>query len=290
MIRLQRVRTQQAVARAFTGRGLQANSLCLLRRERMIRRGTLAGHSFSRNVWKTAKPQLLRETHGKCAYCEASTAEVSYGDVEHYRPKSRYWWLAYCLDNLLASCQLCNQRFKGASFPRDGSQMAAPPVTANSKESKLKALARTIAPDPLDQAAIASFETLHRQEKPLLINPYVDNPRDHFAWRADEALGEVDLIPRTAGSKKYVDVANQTYGLNRLDLKRRRFDQFRVYRVFVTVLSDNRVQAETRKKASHLISKMQQSDQRYAGMIRFFAAAGEPAQWESRGFFVPEDR
>lgn len=45
---------------------------------------------------------------------------VAYGDGEHYRPKSTYWWLAYNYDNYLASCTLCNQRFKEAKFPIRG--------------------------------------------------------------------------------------------------------------------------------------------------------------------------
>ena len=61
---------------------------------------------FASGRWKEAKPQLLAETFGKCAYCEAPTHEVAFGDVEHYRPKSEYWWLAYNYDNYLASCQL----------------------------------------------------------------------------------------------------------------------------------------------------------------------------------------
>ena len=67
-------------------------------------------------VWRRAKAHLKAETHGKCAYCESSTSTVAYGDVEHFRPKSVYWWLAYCYDNFSYSCQLCNQLYKKATF------------------------------------------------------------------------------------------------------------------------------------------------------------------------------
>ncbi len=57
-------------------------------------------------VWKQAKTHLKAETRGKCAYCESATSTVAYGDVEHFRPKSVYCWLAYCYDNFSYSCQI----------------------------------------------------------------------------------------------------------------------------------------------------------------------------------------
>ena len=209
----------------------------------------------------------------KCAYCEASTASVSYGDVEHYRPKSRYWWLAYCLDNLLASCTLCNQRFKRASFPCDGERMAAPQVARNSTDARLEALASELVPDPLNSVAVAKFEALHREEKPLLVNPYFDDPARRFAWRADELLEEVELVPRDSDSEEYVAAAEELYGLNRLELKRDRFRWFRHLQTYILTLADDRIRPETRALVEAGIAKMQQSDQPFAGMIRFFLEA-----------------
>ena len=39
--------------------------------------------------------------------------------VEHYRPKSFYYWLAFSWDNLLIACPTCNQN-KKANFPLAG--------------------------------------------------------------------------------------------------------------------------------------------------------------------------
>lgn len=52
--------------------------------------------------------------NNKCAYCEKKVldAEIS---IEHYRPKSIYYWLSYSWDNLLFCCQTCNQN-KGNNF------------------------------------------------------------------------------------------------------------------------------------------------------------------------------
>ncbi len=52
----------------------------------------------------------------KCAYCEQKVIESTENHiednrhtVEHYRPKNKYYWLAYSWDNLLWCCHRCNQ-------------------------------------------------------------------------------------------------------------------------------------------------------------------------------------
>lgn len=68
------------------------------------------------------KELLISMFKGKCAYCEIFTSAGFDGDVEHYRPKGGvtdadlvrfkhpgYWWLAMVWDNLVLSCQHCNQ-------------------------------------------------------------------------------------------------------------------------------------------------------------------------------------
>jgi uncharacterized protein (TIGR02646 family) len=76
------------------------------------------------------KAALRAAQHDKCAFCESVVSHISYGDVEHFRPKggSRqraadpltrpgYYWLSYTWENLLFACQLCNQRPKRNAFP-----------------------------------------------------------------------------------------------------------------------------------------------------------------------------
>lgn len=58
--------------------------------------------------------------HGKCAYCESHIAHITWGHVEHFRPKAvrRYRRYAFTWSNLLLSCPMCNgATFKGAKFP-----------------------------------------------------------------------------------------------------------------------------------------------------------------------------
>lgn len=57
--------------------------------------------------------------HGQvCAYCQGGLPHNDSGDVEHFRPKSEYWWLAYDFGNYLLSCSRCNRICKQKEFPR----------------------------------------------------------------------------------------------------------------------------------------------------------------------------
>jgi uncharacterized protein (TIGR02646 family) len=116
---------------------------------------------------ESVKQALRRAQYDKCCYCEDKKfLATSYGAVEHYRPKGAvqqargqkkeypgYYWLAYDWNNLLFSCTTCNTK-KRDLFPlRDNN-----------------ARARSHADD------IA-------MEQPFLVNPAVDNPRDHIRFR-----------------------------------------------------------------------------------------------------------
>lgn len=55
------------------------------------------------------KEQIVKETHGKCVYCESKLMHIHHGDIEHIYPKSldeskRFEW-----DNLTFACEICNQ-------------------------------------------------------------------------------------------------------------------------------------------------------------------------------------
>jgi hypothetical protein len=287
MIPLARIRTD-AINETFRGEQLVSTSLKLLQAQRAIKKGDLEKHNFNSGIWKKAKDQLLEETVDKCAYCEAPVAVVAYGDVEHYRPKSKYWWLAYCVDNYLASCAICNQRFKKDRFTFKNSKMRPPMVRSNTTDARLAILAQTLAPDPLDANAVSAFVALHRQERPFLVNPYVDKPEDFFAWQADINVGEVELIaqPGNPETAHYVETAVDIYGLNRSQLKRSRYFIFDSYYTHKKTLLDDRISAATRADNEQAIANMALPERAFAGMIRFFEAAGQPDDWEQCGFLI----
>src|SRR5665213_370456 len=51
---------------------------------------------------------LRNETFQKCAYCEGIIYDVSYGHVEHMRPRAHRPDLVVTWSNLTMSCQTCN--------------------------------------------------------------------------------------------------------------------------------------------------------------------------------------
>jgi hypothetical protein len=67
--------------------------------------------------YEVAKAALAEMQHYKCCYCEKVEEQPKYRDVEHYRPKSQYWWLTWTWDNLLFACIDCNREHKRDRFP-----------------------------------------------------------------------------------------------------------------------------------------------------------------------------
>jgi len=155
-------------------------------------------------IWAELKPYLIQLFHQKCAYCEASFGHVSFGDVEHYRPKKKvtdehgvevvcdgaphpgYFWLAYEPSNLFPSCQLCNQALaKMNRFPITGVRVWAP-------DGDLEA------------------------EDPLLLNPYADRP--------DRDVRFVPTMGTVGGVTPRGEVSARVYRLNREMLIEKRRD------------------------------------------------------------------
>lgn len=102
------------------------------------------------------KPELADMQHNKCCYCEKREEQAKYRDVEHYRPKSTYWWLAWTWENLLFSCIDCNREHKRDQFP--------------------------LLPD--DQALLAE-QLPPGEERPLIIDPSRDDPMPHIEFRRE---------------------------------------------------------------------------------------------------------
>jgi uncharacterized protein (TIGR02646 family) len=129
-----------------------------------------SAEEFKSNIYghSDVKELLIDSHHGKCCYCEAAFTHVAHGDVEHFRPKAGwvqdkeplnkpgYYWLAYDWDNLLFSCQICNQTHKRNHFP-----LLDAATRANSH-----------------QQAIAV-------EQPVLIHPANENPEDFISFREE---------------------------------------------------------------------------------------------------------
>ena len=274
MIPLKRIRTVVAIHENFRPTKWQTFSLELLKDRRSVLNGSLAKQEFKTGRWKEAKPQLLKETNNKCAYCEAPTAVVAYGDVEHYRPKSKYWWLAYCYDNYLPSCQLCNQKYKRAKFQVANAMMTCPVnVSGTSTDSFLASKDEKLCPNPLDSTAVDAFDTAHANEWALILNPYVDDPSQWLAWEVDDVLKRVKLVSNgTADSDAVVLAAEEDLGLNRIELQELRFKEFEKFRVFKLTLQEPNISSGLKSQVRAAITNMLADDAAFAGMLRFFDA------------------
>jgi uncharacterized protein (TIGR02646 family) len=160
---------------------------------------------------------LERLCDRKCAYCEAPAPASASWDVEHYRPKGRvserpdhpgYYWLAYRWDNLLLSCQLCNQRRKD----RPTWEQEEPGVTSGKADRFPLADEVTRAMDPS-----ADLDA----EARLLLDPTRDDPEEHLTF---------DLTGRALarGASAMGAASIEVYHLNRRRLRSWRQAQIRL--------------------------------------------------------------
>lgn len=273
MIKLTRDRTK--VPAGFTGKKRIEKMLLLVE---AMRNNAMA---FNSDIWKAAKKQLKAESHDKCAYCEAPVSTVAHGDVEHFRPKSVYWWLAYCYDNYLYACQICNQSYKKDEFPVHGRERyaLAPPFPASLPptvtRAELEALGARFAPDPVEVASGYTLEKFLEDiglEKAGLIDPYVVDPSRYFKWRADPVLKEVVVAPlnNRAESKRAFEAAERYYGLNRDELKKWRWRVYEYAETLKEAAQSGALPAPLQAKTEEQLRRMMRPEAEFAGMIGYF--------------------
>jgi hypothetical protein len=270
MIRLRRLRTVEDIHPDFTGGRLLAKLITLA--EQRIAFGKELEFTGPLGDWKKAKDALKRHSFGKCAYCEANTATVAHGDVEHFRPKSVYWWLALCIDNYVYACQICNQSYKRDEFPIHGKRLKGPalprvlPKTPKARER----LAAKISPDPLrvDESKLIQEWLI---EDPGLPHPYLEDPEELFAWAVVETNGEIHLVePRNASvrSKNAVQAVVDYLGLNRETLLKLRYAVYSDLKFALEVWRSSN--DDLRDQAAAHVRHMCADERPFAGMCRHF--------------------
>ncbi|QDK80968.1 hypothetical protein EXU85_21050 [Spirosoma sp. KCTC 42546] len=137
-----------------------------------------AQHNFSSHHYRDGTIGTLRKIYKyKCGYCETHESAGASLRVDHYRPKGRvldvpihdgYYWLAYEWSNLVLSCEKCNRR-KWDHFPiqDEASRVSKPALGKNDL--------------PTQECCRADREIL-RDERPLLLNPELDDPDKHLIF------------------------------------------------------------------------------------------------------------
>ncbi len=270
MIRLTRTRTAEGLHPSFTGAKL-AKKLIALSEARLAHSDKIA-FKGALGDWSKTKKHLQQESRNKCAYCEADTATVAHGDVEHFRPKSVYWWLALCVDNYVYACQICNQSYKSDGFPLHGNALEGPELRERiplDPQERL-ALAASICPDPIAVDEVR-LQRIWATEKPGLPHPYLEDPETLFAWKVVETNAEIHLVPRTQRSvraRRAVEAVEANLGLNRELLLRQRY---LVYEMLVLLLDIWKNDGPARRaQASEKLRAMCDGSRPFTGMCRYF--------------------
>ncbi len=271
MIPLKRERTT-AISTNFRGTKRVANNLELLKLKRDGKLDTDVNKVLKSGTWKPAKKQLLKESKGKCAYCETPTTVIAYGDVEHFRPKSTYWWLAYCYENYLASCTVCNQMYKSDNFSIINTAMKGPTVKASHTDAELQAMAAKITPDPLKEAdgmPLTKLINAMKDEFALLIDPYIEDPAEYLAYKPILTNKEILVIPSKPSYYNIVKTCEDFFGINRKELMDLRFQHYCTYMTYKHALTVPTLPVQIVNMIRHRLDELQKDGSRYAGMIRY---------------------
>lgn len=176
--------------------------------------------------FKEYKPFEVQATlrhlfHNKCAYCETEISNDL--DVEHFRPKGAvaedrlhhgYWWLAHTWNNLLASCQHCNQKRKQHILTEDLTEVQF--LALEFKEPS-KSYGK------LDHFPIEGVRATYTAqdlsaERPLLIDPTAEDPTPYFKWFSKGVYSIVLADPSDQWRASRALTSISIFALNRMRL------------------------------------------------------------------------
>ncbi|BDS10611.1 HNH endonuclease [Aureispira anguillae] len=154
------------------------------RRLELIRKGKYVDKPLYNNRYKIKdiKEALNNIYNGKCAFCEWKVEQYH---VEHYRPKTTYYWLAYSWDNLLYSCSSCNQ-YKGVNFKLNGTSAT---FAFSYKNLKL-----------INQSS-SNYDAI---EIPMMVNPEVTEPLGNIQFEENGIIKSND--PRFSYTIEYCKI------------------------------------------------------------------------------------
>lgn len=190
----------------------------------------LKSSDFSAYGLRPVREALQEMFHGKCAYCESKIAGTQDTDVEHYRPKKGvteaddagvahpgYWWLAMRWENLVLSCQHCNQsRSYHVIIPDDVETEAD---LREFLERPPKATAGKLNAFPVEGNAWVTQEDGDlTTERPLILNPVDTEPDDHLDWVLFQGASTV----RAKDGSPVGEATRKILGLNRRWLEEER--------------------------------------------------------------------
>jgi uncharacterized protein (TIGR02646 family) len=206
---------------------------------------------------ESVKSALIEAQHRKCSFCESKVTHVTYGDVEHFRPKAGYrqrpdqeslqrpgyYWLAYEWTNLFLCCPLCNRRHKRNLFPLR---------------------------NPEDRAVSHRDEV--DEEDPVFLHPGRDDPEEHIGFR--------EAIAYAKGGSVRGRLTIEALRLNRdalVEVRRDYLDSaFKEIRGLLRLLNSGNLTPDEETSASQLLRRLieqkreaaQRDDKQFASMLR----------------------
>ncbi len=192
----------------------------------------------------------------KCAYCESKIGINADWDVEHYRPKGKvaensahpgYYWLAYTWSNLLPSCAFCNQRRHDRASLTEGAGPAA---------GKLDQF-----PLEIEQNRCMYHDGDLSIERPLLLNPCVDEPELHISFAPDGSA-----IDESLRGKKTIEICH----LNRKRLRDDRLAILNAVKLLINLLRQAQVKGDqlSQELAKQALAQSASNSAQYAGVAR----------------------
>lgn len=199
-------------------------------KEKLARGETLKSDDFRAYGSRAVRDALRVMFHGKCAYCESKIAGSQDTDVEHYRPKKGvteadeagirhpgYWWLAMRWENLVLSCQHCNQSRSyhviiPAGLETEDELRAFLERQTKTTAGKLNAFPTEGNVWVTDEAGDLTTE------RPLILNPVDMDPEEHLDWVLFEGASTV----REKNGSPVGEATCRILGLNRRWLEENR--------------------------------------------------------------------
>ena len=226
--------------------------------QRFRQRATLVQFSFDFSGYEnhSNKKMIRGLTKGRCAYCGVRVTGSSQLEIEHYRPKKRvdirdsefilnkksnysftpinigvvecgYFYHGNDYRNLLPSCSVCNKGINGGVVVVGKKLVYNVPFgKRNFFPVRFIKRKRRRADPRIGKGAIMSI----KDEKPLLYNPYIDDPMVLFSYKKKINVEGAFYIKVSAGkklsrhNKLLASISINLLGLNRIELCSKRHD------------------------------------------------------------------
>lgn len=182
-------------------------------------------HKFKSEYYSGGcKDELEMIYHNKCCFCESDPSPSAFWRVEHFRPKNKspknspsgnhngYGWLGYEWSNLLLICEKCNNK-KSSHFP-------------------LFDEAKRISSHPMDinhNLITLITDQLYQNEKPVLLNPEVDNVEDFFIFKPNGDIVGIDNERRGETSIKLYNLGRERLIIARRKISDDYFDEIKSF-------------------------------------------------------------